>query len=182
MTIEELLYKRRSIRKYQQIPIDGDKVRKLIAAALLAPSGRGIDPQRFIIVDDPVLLGKLSQARQHGSSFLKGAPLAIVILGDSSLSDTWMEDSTIAAAYVQLTAESLDLGSCWIQVRNRSYNDHKSTEEYLQDLLNIPTMIKIECMIGIGYPAEQKPHKTEKDLAYTRVFSNKYGKGNSRPV
>lgn len=179
MTIEELLYKRRSIRKYQPIPVEKEKVQKLVKAALLAPSGRGLDPQRFIVVDDPLLLDKLSHAREHGSSFLMGASLVIVITGDSNLSDTWTEDASIAGAFIQLTAESLGLGSCWVQVRNRSHNENISTEEYVRVLLNIPEKIKIECLIGIGYPAEQKPEKMEKDLSYSRAFSNQYGENMS---
>ncbi|UWG95582.1 nitroreductase family protein [Dehalobacter sp. DCM] len=175
MAIEEILYQRRSIRKYQQVPVEIEKIQKLMTAALLAPSGRGIDPQRFIVVNDSGLLNKLAQAREHGSSFLNGAPLVIVILGDSCLSDTWTEDAAIAATFIQLTAESLGLGSCWVQVRNRSHNESITTEDYVSSLLKIPKNMKVECMIGIGYPAEQKIGKTEKELTYNRVFWNEYG-------
>ncbi|NBJ16396.1 MAG: NAD(P)H nitroreductase [Dehalobacter sp. 4CP] len=171
----DLLYDRRSIRKYSPAAIEKDKIQDLVKAALLAPSGRGIQPQRFIIVEDHDLLQKLSLAREHGSAFLSGAPLVIVVLADSSLTDVWTEDASIAAIIIQLAAKSMGLGSCWVQVRNRNQSEGKTTEEYIQEVLNIPRGLKVECMIGLGYPAEQKLRRTEQDLQYQNIFVNQYG-------
>lgn len=171
----ELLAQRRSIRKYRQTPVEKEILDKLIKAALLAPSSRNILSQRFIVIDRPELLEKLSQARDHGSSFLKNAPLAIVVLGDSSSSDVWNEDASLAAIIIQLTATSLGLGSCWIQIRNRRYNQDITSEEYIQRLLNIPEDMKVQCIISLGYSDEQKSVKTEQDLKPSRVSINSFG-------
>src|ERR1043166_6616426 len=119
----ELLRKRRSIRKFSAEKIAPEAVETLIEAALRAPSSRGINPWEFILADNPEMLGKLSKAKQHGSEFLKNAPLAIVVCADSSKSDVWIEDCSIAAVIIQLTAVSLGLGSCWAQIRERRH-DH----------------------------------------------------------
>jgi nitroreductase len=171
-----LLYQRRSIRKYQQIPIEKEKVEKLIRASLLAPSARGSLSQKFIVVEDKNILEKLSRSREHGASFLKNAPLAIAILGDSSITDVWVEDTSIAAITIQYVAKSLGLGSCWIQVRNRQHNQDLTSEEYIQELLAIPENLKVECILAIGYPDEQKPNKTDEELGFERVSFNGYGK------
>ncbi|NLI93074.1 MAG: NAD(P)H nitroreductase [Peptococcaceae bacterium] len=171
----DLLYQRRSIRKYQNKPIEEEKVQQLIKAALLAPSAKNINSQRFIVVKDKELLEKLSTARDHGCSFLKDAPLAIVVTADSSLIDVWIEDSAISAIILQLAAKSLGLGSCWAQIRERGHNDQKSAGQYVKEVLAIPENVEVECIIGIGYPLEEKPPKKDEDLAFERVFYNRFG-------
>ena len=116
-----LSQKRRSIRKYQKSPIESDKVQALVEAALLSPSSMAARSWEFVVVDDPDLLDKLSKAKPQGSAFIKNAPLGIVVCADPERSSPWIEDASIACTYIQLTAESLGLGSCWIQIRNRMH-------------------------------------------------------------
>jgi nitroreductase len=152
----ELLRKRRSIRKFRSDKIAPEAMDVLIEAALRAPSSRGINPWEFILVENADLLLKLSEAKQHGSEFLKNAPLAIVVCADSTKSDVWVEDCSIAAIIIQLTAVSLGLGSCWAQIRNRQHDITTTAEAYIQKLLALPEQVKVEAVLGIGYPAERK--------------------------
>ncbi|NLL52700.1 MAG: NAD(P)H nitroreductase [Peptococcaceae bacterium] len=168
----DLLYQRRSIRRYLPTPIEEEKVQTLTKAALLAPSGRGVESQKFIVVNDKNLVTKLAQTREFGSAFLQDAPLVFVVLGDSNATDVWVEDAALAATIIQLTAHSLGLGSCWVQIRNRQHNTEKTAEEYVQELLNIPKHLKVACMLGIGYPAEKKEARTDNDLDFSRVHTN----------
>lgn len=152
----ELLRNRRSIRKFTDEKIAHETVEKIIEAALRAPSSRGINPWEFILVDNPEILSKLSKSKQHGSEFLKDAPLAIVVCANSTKSDVWIEDCSIAAIIIQLTALSLGLGSCWAQIRDRQHDHEITAEDYIQELLGLPEHIMVECILGIGHPAEQK--------------------------
>ena len=122
----ELLRRRRSIRKFTPEKIAPETIDIIIEAALRAPSSRGINPWEFVLVDDPKILDSLSTSKQHGSEFLENAPLAIVVCADSTKADVWVEDCSIAAIIIQLTALSLDLGSCWAQIRKREHNNNKS--------------------------------------------------------
>ena len=106
----EILRSRRSIRKYEKRPIDERSLEILKEALLRCPSSRGINPWTFIFVDEVDLLAELSQAKEHGSGFLKNAALAIVVCGDESESDVWVEDCSIAAIVAHLTAHSLGSG------------------------------------------------------------------------
>ncbi len=168
----ELLRKRRSIRKYTPEKIDRDTVELLIEAALRAPSSRGINPWEFLLIDDPHIIEQLSLAKQHGSSFLKNAPLVIVVCADSTKSDVWIEDCSIAAIIIQLTALSLGLGSCWAQIRNRQHYDEKTAEIFVQELLGLPEQIKVECILGIGHPAEEKQPVAPVELERDKVRIN----------
>ena len=133
----KLIEKRRSKRKYKSKKIKKDKIDKLIEAALRAPSSRGFNPWRCIVIDTRGLLLKLSESKPHGSSFLKDAALGIVVCGDAEKSDTWIEDTSIASTFIQLAAESLELSSCWIQIRGREHNNTQSAENYIKDTLKI---------------------------------------------
>ena len=118
----EILRTRRSIRKYEKKGIDKDLVDVLKEALLRCPSAGGINPWTFIFVDDHELLQRLSQAKERGSTFLKDAALGIVVCGDETKSDVWVEDCSITSIVVQLTAHSVGLGTHWIQIRNRFHS------------------------------------------------------------
>ena len=130
--ILDLLRKRRSIRKFQPHSVERDKIEALVEAAVRTPTSRGRNPWEFIVVNDQKLLQKLGIAKENGSAFLTNAPLAIVVAADTDKSDVWTEDCSIAAIVIQLTAEELGLGSCWVQVRLRPHDATSSAESYVK--------------------------------------------------
>jgi nitroreductase len=170
----DLLRSRRSIRKYTQKPIDKKTVALLVEALLRSPTSRNNKSCEFVFVDDPGLLSKLSKTREHGSLHLQGAPLGIVVCADSTKSDVWVEDCSIASILVQVTAHSLGLGSCWIQVRNRNHTDAMTAEQYLQGLLGLPGHLKVESIISLGYPDEVKKPVAKSELEYGKIKHNRY--------
>lgn len=170
----DLLKTRRSIRKYQEKEIEKEKLDTILKSALLAPSSRSRRPWEFVVVMDKDILHNLSKAREHSSSFIAGAPVGIVVIADPSVCDVWIEDTSIAALLIQLSAQSLGLGSCWIQIRERNHKEEIKAETYIKDILRIPEKYQVECMIAIGYPAEEKRAYTEDDLLYEKLHYNKY--------
>ncbi|MCD4722496.1 MAG: nitroreductase family protein [Desulfobacula sp.] len=170
----DLIEDRRSIRKFKNKPVEKEKINSLIEAALRSPSSRGINPWRFIIIEDTDILEKLSKAKPHGAAFLKGAPLGIVVCGDISESDVWIEDASIASIFIHLAAHDIGLGSCWIQIRKREYNPAKTSDTYVKELLKIPDNIMIESIIAIGYPDEVKKNHTRDALQFHKVSFNTY--------
>jgi len=170
----EILRTRRSIRKYEKKPVDEKLVAILKEALLRCPSSRGINPWTFIFVDEAPLVDKLSRSKEFGSEFLKGAPLAIVVCGDETKSDVWVEDCSIASIVAHLTAHSLGLGSCWIQIRNRDHSANRSAEEFVQELLGLPKNLKVEAIVAVGYPKESKNPVPSEQLDYGRIKHNHY--------
>ena len=171
-----LVQKRRSIRRYLNKPVEPEKIDRLIEAALRAPSSRGFNPWEFLVVTDRALLEKLSKAKPHGASFLKDAPLGMVVFADPEKCDVWIEDASIASIYIHLAAESMELGSCWIQIRKRMHDQTKAAEQYIRELLNIPENLNVESMIAIGYPAEKKSPHPKENLQHEKVYYNVYDK------
>lgn len=171
----EVLRNRRSVRKFEARPIELEKVDLLKEALVRSPSSRSINPWEFIVVDDRKMINELSSCKPHGAGFLAGSPLAVVVLGDTSRSDTCIEDCSIAAITLQYAAGSLDLGSCWCQVRLREHGDGKPAEKYVRDLLGIPQHYLVECIIGIGYPGEEKKGHDPDSLDWGKIHYKKYG-------
>lgn len=170
----DLLRTRRSIRRYKKGSIDGPALEVLKEALLRSPSSRGINPWTFIFVDDGDLLTRLALAKEHGSGFLESAALGIVVCGDETKTDVWVEDCAIASTVAHLVAHSLGLGSCWIQIRNRYHREDKTAENYIQELLGIPHHMRVQSIISIGQPAETKtPVPTDK-LDYGKIRHNLY--------
>jgi nitroreductase len=170
-----LLRKRRSIRQFASTPVDFDKIDALIEAAVRTPTSRGRNPWEFIVVTEPQLLKQLGKAKQHGSAFLAHAPLAIVVAADATKSDVWTEDCSIAAMVMQLVAEELGLGSCWVQIRLRPHDNHRSAEEYVKNLLGLSAMHAVECILAVGYPAEEKGGHPAESLPYNQVHRERFG-------
>lgn len=172
----KLLQTRRSIRSYKEDPVEREKIDILVQSALLSPSSRALKPWEFIVVDDKPILQKLSQAKDHGSSFLQNAPLGIVVLGDSARCDVWVEDCSIAALIIHLTAASLGLGSCWIQIRKRNHDQNQSADAFVRQVLGIPDHLSVEAIIAIGYPQEAKNPHNPPALPQAKVHHNAFTK------
>jgi len=176
-----LIQKRRSIRKFQEKQVEAQKIDTLIEAALRSPSSMGRNPWEFILVTEQALLEKLSTAKPHGSAFLKNAQLGIVICADPDKSDVWVEDASIAAIFLQLAAESIGLASCWTQMRERMHDQTKTAGDYVAEILDIPPKLKVECIIAMGYPDEEKPPHKKEELQYDKVYLDMYGKPYKNP-
>jgi nitroreductase len=170
----DLLKSRRSIRKFQNREVEKEKADTILKSALLAPSSRARRPWEFIAVTDRELLKKLSGCREHGSEFLNGAPLGIVVIADPEACDVWVEDTSIASIIIQLSAQSLDLSSCWIQVRQRFSSGGITAEDYIKGILGIPEKYSVECIIAIGYPAEEKRAYNDDELPYDKLHVNRF--------
>lgn len=174
MEIMELLRARRSVRKYTGRAIEPEKIELLKEAALRSPTSRNKHSWEFIFVDDRELLEKLSLSKPHGAAFLQHAALGIVVCADGEMSDVWTEDCSIASILVQMVAQSMGLGSCWIQIRNRMFGEQTTSEEHVRKLLRMPGNIRVESIIATGYPAEEKEPISHHDLDYSKIRINSF--------
>ena len=170
----DMLFTRHSIRKYTDEPIDGEHVKLLLEAALLAPSGKSVRPWEFVVVEDKEVLAKMSECRPFGSGPVAKCKLAIVVCGDPGKTDVWVEDCTIAATYIQLQAEALGLGSCWIQMRGRFDKDNNDSADLIRELLDIPGEQQVECIITLGHKDEERRPVDPDKLLWEKVHIGKF--------
>ena len=165
----DLLRSRRSIRRFKDRPVEAEKIELLVEAALRSPSSRGLNPWEFVVVTDPDLITRLSQAKPHGSSFLRYAPLAVVVCADPGTSDVWVEDASIASVIIHLAARDLGLGSCWIQIRLREHGAEMSAQEYVAGVLGLRPGLAVESILAVGYPDGEKPGHPSSSLLFDKV-------------
>jgi nitroreductase len=160
MTFKELIDKRQSVRRYQDKPVDKEKLQMIIEAVRLAPSACNSQPWKLIIVNEPELKNKVAKATFSktvsfnrfaleapviGVLVIEKAKLIAQIGGSIKNQEYPQYDIGIAAEHFCLQAADLGLGTCMIGWFN---------EKKIQDLLHIPKKRKIGLLITLGYPPE----------------------------
>lgn len=170
----ELLRTRRSIRKYTEQPVEADKIEILKEAVLRSPSSKGINPWQFIFIDEKETIQKLKVAKNSGTGPLETAPLAVVFCADETVNDAWVEDCSIAAIILQLTAHSLRLGSCWIHFHYRMHNETVTSEQFVRGLLGIPENYRVLCAVTVGYPAKESKGRPFESLQFEKIKVNRF--------
>lgn len=163
------------MRKFTSEELAPEEVVTLLKAALMSPTSKRSNSWQFIAVDDKETLDKLSRCKEHGAAFLADAALAIVVMADPLASDVWIEDASVASILIQLQAEDMGLGSCWIQVRERFTATGMSSDEYVHGILDIPLQLQVLSIIAIGHKGMERKPFDEEHLQWEKVHINKYG-------
>ena len=176
MDFKNLIQTRRSMRKFTDEPLTQDDLVALMRAALMSPSSKACRAWEFIVVDDKQMLEQLAHCKDKGGDFISGASVAIVVLGNPEATDVWIEDASIAALMIQLQAEELGIGSCWVQIRNRYQADGTPANEVLQELLNIPSHLQCVSIIALGHKGMERKPFDESRLLWEQVHIGTYRK------
>ena len=171
----DLIKNRRSMRKFTDQELTQEEVVALLRAGLISPTSKRSNSWQFIAIDDKDTLKKLSLCKEHGASFLADAALAIVVMADPLASDVWIEDASIASIMIQLQAEDLGLGSCWVQVRERFTVNGTPSDDYVHALLDIPLQMQVVSVIAIGHKGMERKPFDEDHLQWEKVHINKFG-------
>lgn len=171
---EQLIKERRSTRNFTDELLRQEDVEILLKAALMSPTSKNTTEWSFIVVENKQTLELLAGCKAHGAAMIGKAPLAIVVCADPFLNDVWIEDAAIASIYIQLQAEDLGLGSCWVQIRNRETKNGSSSEEYVREVLNIPMHMQVLSIIPIGYKAKSRDPFDENKLQWEKIHIDKW--------
>ena len=174
MDFKELAQMRRSHRKFTEEEISAEEVQLIMRAALMAPTSKSQRAWQFVVVDDKMDLEKLSDAKDLGGQFIKGAAMAVLVLGDPMQNDCWVEDGAIAAISMQYQAEDLGLGSCWVQMRGRGLSDGTTADEVIRGILDIPENLSCLCVVAFGHKADERKPQNEDKLKWENVHVAKY--------
>ena len=121
MDFLEVIEKRKSVRKYADRPVEREVLEAVVKVAQTAPSSRNSHSSAFMILEDKDVIEALSLMRDYGASPLKSAQAAIVVMGDTSKTDLWVDNCAISATFVQLAVTAMDLVSCWIHVNGSRF-------------------------------------------------------------
>lgn len=148
---------RRSIRRFEDRPVDTETVELLIECACAAPSAANVRPCHFVVVTERRLLSAMAEGHPYAKMLFE-APLAVVVCGEPDKSDFaaryWEEDCSAAMENLLLAAHALSLGGVWIGVRHAP-----GQEARIRDILGIPDRITVLGIAALGYARERKePH------------------------
>ncbi len=145
MNVFEAIRTKRAVRQYQDKPLPDESVRAILNAGRLSQSAKNLQPWHFVAIQDRGTLKKLAEMGGF-SPHLGEAALGIVIL-TSPPEERFqiLFDAGQAAAYMQLAAWELGIGSCMVTSYNR---------EGVRELLGFPDNIHVRVAIAFGYPDE----------------------------
>jgi nitroreductase len=139
-----------SVRKFEDRPVEEDKLLQVLEAARVAPSAANRQPWRFIIIETPATIAQIAPEWVADSK----APLLIVACGDHR--QAWRRrdgkdhtdiDVAIAVDHMTLIAAELGLGTCWIC----SFDAFRCAS-----VLELPDQLEPVVLLPLGYPAESK--------------------------
>ena len=162
MEFEDVLLKRRSVRRYTDDDITKEQLNRILKAGLLAPTSRNRKPCNFLVVSNKQTLKELADVKEHGSKFLADANKAIVVIANTMVADTWIEDSSIALSFMHLMEADIGVGSCWIQIHMRKSADGEDAEKLVRDIVKIDDYFRIVGILALGIPdGDVKPHSLD---------------------
>lgn len=174
-SFQQLQVRHSSIRKYSEELLSSDETKKIFEAALLSPTSKNRHSWEFIAVEDKGVLVQLSKCKPKSAEFVADAALVVVVLGNPLVSDAWVEDASIAAINMQMQAEELGVGSCWVQVRGRSFSETITAGEYINELLEVPMPLEVLCVIAFGKKEKERTPADIENLHWEKVHIGAYG-------
>jgi len=162
MSVFDVMKTRRSVRRYQNKLIPEETLTQILEAARVAPSGKNLQPWKFIVVKDREKRKRLAKA-SRGQSFVAQAPVVIVGCGypdrcyqhQGNYMKSWPIDVSIALDHLMLMACELGLGTCWIGAFR---------EDQVKEILSIPKDVRVLALTPLGYPDEKPRDRGRKEL------------------
>lgn len=170
----ETIFGRRSVRKFSDKPIEEEKIKVILDAAMSGPSCVNARDWFFVVVTEKTQLMKMADANGIYAAPLKEAACGILVCGDlerafKPAADYWIIDGAIAAQNITLCAEALGLGSVWLGTWPQLERVKKQTE-----LFKFPDTVIPHSIIALGYPAKDDRRTRESRYEEGRVHWNKW--------
>lgn len=170
MDLYDTIKTRCSIRSYAEKPVEDDKLRRVLEAGRLAPSGRNLQGWKFVVVQDADHRKALAQASDQ--PWMATAPVIIAVVSTDPHRIMHCNvpaapvDCAIAIDHMALAATAEGLGTCWIG----HFNQHPCKQ-----LLGVPELMQIIEMLTLGYAAADPAAKDRKafdDVVCFETFSD----------
>ena len=150
--------KRRSVRKYSDLPVTDSEIEEILRAGMSAPSAGNQQPWHFIVIRDRAVLDKVPEINPY-SKLLEHAPVAILVCGDTRLEKYegfWVQDCSAATENMLIQIAAMGLGGVWL-----GFYPMKDRVEGIKKLFNLPKEVYPLSMIALGHPAE-KPEPADR--------------------
>lgn len=174
MDIEKVIQGRRGIRKFLSVPVEKEKIGKILEAGSLAPCAGNIQNWRFIVVQNNEKKSRIADACLE-QEWVATAPTILVVCSDMSKITKYyglraeklysIQNCAAAIENMLLEITNLGLGSAWVGAFE---------EQAVKRILEIPDSVRVQAILPIGYPNE-KPVKPMKLKLFELTFFESYG-------
>ena len=165
----DTIYDRRSIRKYQEKPVEEKLLNEILKAGMYAPSAVNKQPWHFVVITDKEVMRDIKNLHPYASS-LQTAPVAIMVCGDTNLEfaqNFYLTDCAAVTENILLAAKWLGLDTCWMGI----YPWEKTMKDF-SDYFKLPENIKPYSLIAVGYDTETKSRPDRFDES--KIHINKW--------
>ncbi|MFX1313634.1 MAG: nitroreductase family protein [Promethearchaeota archaeon] len=158
----ELLKGRRSIRSFENLPIDDITLKKILEITRWCFSAVNRQPWRFYVIRNKELIQEVAKECITGS-FAAKAPVLVVIVGDPEEHPKWyLHDLSFVSLQLALAAWTFGIGTCWIGNINK---------DAVKQLLGLRKKDYILTVLPLGYPKGGVPSpRPRKELEELVVY------------
>ena len=156
-----MIFTRRSIRSFNDIPVEAEKLDRILRAGMQAPSAHNKQPWQFLVVTNDENREFLSKTTPYTSHIAK-APVCVLVLGEMSaerIKDFIQQDLSACTQNILLQTAEEGLGGLWMGL----FPDETRTQK-VKEYFNLPDNIIPFCMISIGY-SDQKNEFVDRYVA-----------------
>jgi nitroreductase len=163
----DAIHTRRSIRKYQDRPVEDTLVRDCLAAAMSAPSAGNGQPWQFVVITERGILDRIPELHPH-APMARQAQVGVVVCADlarEKYAGYWPIDCAAATQNLLLAAHALGLGAVWCGIHPRP-----ERVAAMRSLLALPEGITPFALVLMGWPGEESGRRERFDA--TRIHYN----------
>lgn len=171
MRIEEILAMEIGDRQFCRTEIQADDVEQVLRAALIATYGKDGNTVELYPVEDPHLLERLADARDHGAECIAQAPMAVVVVADRLYDGAWVENCSAVVWAMCAQAAERQLAYRSVQIRGYQLTDGTMSDEVVRGILDIPESKTVYAVVAIGTADKSAPpvEKDDEQLEWQRI-------------
>lgn len=162
----EIIHKRRSIRKFNDLPITNEEIHTILSAGMTAPSAMNKQPWRFLTITDNNIKKEVAKISLYAQMILQ-SPFSILVCADvnESFMDYWKIDCSACIQNMLLASCALNIGSVWTGI------DEELSNKF-SNLFKLPKNIKPHSLVIFGH--SDLPFETRDYFDLNKIHNDKW--------
>ncbi|MBR6098952.1 nitroreductase family protein [bacterium] len=167
--MENVIFRRRSIRRFFDKPVEQEKLERILRAGMQAPSAHNNQRWEFIVITEQDKKDAVSKMSPW-AGMVANAPVSIVVLGkhnDEELNKWFAQDLGACTENILLQIAEEGLGGCWM-----GFYPDMDRVQMLKDFFNVPDGVIPFCVISLGYSPDENRYVDRADVS--KIHYNKY--------
>lgn len=167
--MDNVIFTRRSIRKFESKPVEADKIERILKAGMQAPSAHNLQPWEFLVVTDQDKREAVSQMSPW-AKMVASAPVTIIVIGHQKNKDMEKflpQDLGACTQNILLQITQEGLGGCWM-----GFYPDETRVESVRKYFNMPEDRIPFSVIACGYSSDENHFVDRSDM--TKVHYNNW--------